>query len=89
MSYPKTSPAITDMAPIRPKDTRFSTNSSVSKNARAKPKTPREKAKREISVLFKDNEKIYSKILSEEFRVWKLPEIVKVEATLFNTPVPP
>ena len=37
----------------------------------------REKAKREISVLFKDNEKIYSKILSEEFRVWKLPEIVK------------
>jgi hypothetical protein len=37
----------------------------------------REKARDEISVLFKDNEKIYNKVLSEDFRVWKLPEIVK------------
>ncbi len=37
----------------------------------------REKAKKKIAVIFKDNEKIYKKILSEEFRVWKLPEIVK------------
>lgn len=37
----------------------------------------REKAKEEISPLFKGSEKIYNQILSEEFRVWKLPEIVK------------
>lgn len=37
----------------------------------------REKAKEEISVLFKGSEKIYNHVLSEEFRVWKLPEIVK------------
>ncbi|NOY95918.1 MAG: hypothetical protein GXO81_06000 [Chlorobi bacterium] len=37
----------------------------------------REKAREEISALFKNNEKIYSQILSDEFRVWKLPEIVK------------
>ena len=37
----------------------------------------REKTRNEIAVLFKDNEKIYNQVLSEEFRVWKLPEIVK------------
>ena len=37
----------------------------------------REKAKEEISALFKNSEKLYNQILSEEFRVWKLPEIVK------------
>ena len=37
----------------------------------------RKKAREEISFLFKSNEKIYNQILSENFRVWKLPEIVK------------
>jgi len=37
----------------------------------------REKARDEISILFKDNERIYNQILSEDFRVWKLPDIVK------------
>lgn len=37
----------------------------------------REKARDEISVLFKDNERIYNQILSEDFRIWKLPDIVK------------
>lgn len=37
----------------------------------------REKAKEEISALFKDNEKISNQISSEEFRVWELPKIVK------------
>ena len=37
----------------------------------------REKARDEIAVFFKDNEKIYNQVLSEEFRVWKLPDIVK------------
>ncbi len=37
----------------------------------------REKAKNKIAELFKDNEEIYNQILSNEFRIWKLPEIVK------------
>ncbi len=37
----------------------------------------RESARDEISFLFKDNETIYNQVLSEDFRVWKLPEIVK------------
>ncbi len=37
----------------------------------------REKAREEISLLFKDNFEITHSVLSEDFRVWKLPEIVK------------
>ena len=37
----------------------------------------REKAREKISSLFKSNEKISEQILSDEFRIWKLPELVK------------
>ncbi|NPA37349.1 MAG: hypothetical protein GXO47_10925 [Chlorobi bacterium] len=36
----------------------------------------REKAQNEIADLFSDNEKIHNTVLSDKFRVWKLPEIV-------------